>query len=616
MEQQNKPDFLDDFPAVTTAEWEAKILEDLKGADYRKRLVWRTHHGVEVMPYYRAEHLEQLPISDSLPGEAPYVRGNRTGSNAWEIRQDFGEEDPIRANALALEAVRNGVQAVGLNVSRVHDENELGRLLQGIDLASTAVHLLHSKNYLPLFRHLLALAPDSGLRGSLNFDPLGYMLLNGQPYDNLDSNMADAAELLRLAAGHCPGFRVITVNGQHVHNAGAGIVQELAFMLSQGNEYLAALNGMGFGVDQVAPAMQFRMAIGSDYFPEIAKLRAIRMLWSNVVAQYHPTKEESGMMNIQAESSMWNKAVYDPHTNLLRTSTEAMSAAIGGVDALVLHPFDATFRQPGSFSLRLARNQQNVLRHEAYFDKVVDPAAGSYYIENLTASIAGAAWKLFVQTEERGGFTACVGNGFIREEIEKTCRQRDMDIAMRKTVFIGVNQYPGSSEGVPDQLRLQGDPQQAGGLLTYRGPQAFEALRLAVERHGQNGFDIPKVFLLTFGNLAMRKARAAFSANFFGIAGYQVTEGTGHATAAEGLNGAIESGASVVVLCSSDEEYATTPETIASIKQHDPSILVVVAGNPAEHFEQLTQTGVDRFIHLRVNALEALEWFNERLRDF
>jgi len=615
MEQPKKPGFLEDFPAVTTAEWEARIMEDLKGADYRKRLVWKTHHGVEVMPYYRAEHLEALPFMGSLPGEAPFVRGNKTGNNGWEVRQDFDDEDLAKANALARKAIANGVQAVGLNVGQVHDGKELARLLQGIDLARTAVHLLHSKNYLPLFRNLLSLAPDTGFRGSLNFDPLGYMLLHGAPYGSLDNNMADAAELLRLAAGRSPGFRVITVNGQHVHNAGAGIVQELAFLLSQGNEYLASLTDQGFTADEVAPAMQFRLAIGSDYFPEIAKVRAAKMLWSAVVAQYHPTKEESRMMNIQAESSMWNKAVYDPYTNLLRTSTEAMSAAIGGVDALVLHPFDATFRPPGDFSLRLARNQQNVLKHEAYFDKVVDPAAGSYYIENLTHSVAEAAWQLFVQTEEQGGFTACAGKGFLKEEIEKTCRQRDMDIAMRKTVFIGVNQYPGSSERLPENDLSESIPPESGGLRTYRGPQAFEALRLAVERHGKNGFDTPKVFLLTFGNLAMRKARAAFSANFFEIAGYQVTEGAGHAAAAEGMNEAADSGAHVVVLCSSDDEYATATETIAAIKKRSPKTLVVVAGNPAEHIEQLTQAGVDKFIHLRNNALEALTWFVGRLRD-
>jgi methylmalonyl-CoA mutase len=613
MEQHKTPGFLEDFPAVTTADWEAKIIEDLKGADYHKRLVWKMPDGMSAMPYYRAEHLSDLPFMGSLPGEAPYVRGRKTRSNDWDVRQDIADDDPVRANEKALRAIEKGVTAIGLHAGRADHAGAVKQLLAGIDTAAVAIHLAHAKDYPALFEHLKEVVGDHDCRGSLNFDPLGYYLLYGKPYGAIDQNMDQAAALIGAAGERYPGFRMITVNGQHLHHAGAGIVQELAFMLSQANEYLSALTGKGLDADAIAMRMQFRLAVGSDYFPEIAKLRAMKMLWSTLVAQYHPTKEESRQAILHAESSMWNKSVYDPYVNLLRTSTEAMSAAIGGADSILLHPFDATFRQPGDFSLRLARNQQIVLKHESYFDKVVDPAAGSYYIENLTDSIAKAAWDLFVETEGMGGFLPLAESGYFKEAIAATCQQRDMDIAMRRQVIVGTNQYPNSGERMLDKLQPTAQLSDLGGLRPYRGAMAFEALRLAVEHHESRGFDTPKVFLLTYGNLAMRKARAGFSNNFFGVAGYEVTEGAGYADAAVALQAALASGAHIVVLCSSDEEYAGLTGLVADIKQQSPATLVVVAGNPATLPEQIKQTAVDRYIHLRTNALEALGWFNEKL---
>ena len=610
MEQEKKPEFLKDFPGISTQEWEDKIHEDLKGADYEKRLVWKTTDGITARPYYRSEHLESLSHMGTLPGEAPFVRGTKTRDNDWDIRQDFEEEDITAANALARNAIEKGVQAVGLNALGVENKSQIAALLEGIDPSRTAVHFTHSKDYPTLLNQFLEIAEGKQCRGSLNFDPLGYFLLYGQPYGHLGENMEQAVSLLKSAMARQPGFRVITVNGQHYHNAGASIVQELAFSLSHGNEYLATLTSKGFRVDEITPLMQFRLAVGSNYFLEIAKLRAVKILWSKIVEQYKPATESARKIPLHMVTSTWNKSVYDPYVNLLRTTTEAMSAAIAGVDSITVNPFDITFKKSDDFSLRVARNQQIVLKHESYFSKVVDPAAGSYYIETLTDSIASAAWDLFVATEEMGGFVPAVETGFIREAIEKTCQKRDMDIAMRKQVFVGTNQYPSAGERMLDKLQPTARVEDLGGLRPYRGPQAFEAIRLAVENHEQKGFDTPKVFLLTYGNLAMRKARAGFSTNFFGVAGYEIREGAGYKDPADGVKDALAYMADIVVLCSSDEEYAELLESVAHIKKAAPKTQVVVAGNPRELMEQLDQAGVGHYIHLRTNALEALARFN------
>jgi len=610
MDQEKTAGLFQEFPPVSTRQWEEKIHEDLKGADYEKKLIWKTIEGLKIRPYYRAEDLEKLAHMHTLPGEAPFVRGGKTRDNNWEIRQDIDTEDPEKANATALKALAKGAEAVGINAGEVASALDLARLIENIDPAKTPVHLNHGKNFLQLAEWLVNMYNQEA-RGSFNFDPLGYFVLYNKFYDSREANMEQAAELLNLGKERLPKFKIIAVNGQHFHNAGASLVQELAFALAQGNEYLAALTEKDISIDDIAPRMQFTLAVGSNYFLEIAKLRAARLLWAKIVEQYQPAKAASMKMNIHAVTSSWNKSIYDPYVNMLRTTTEAMAAAIGGADSMTVQPFDSTYKKSDDFSDRIARNQQIVLKYEAYFNKVSDPAAGSFYVENLTHSIAEAAWKLFVEVEEQGGFITYVEKRFIHEQIQNTCQQRDMDIAMRKQVFVGVNQYPNLSEEMLDKLQPIAKLTDLAGLRSYRGVQAFEALRLAVENHKKKGFEVPKVFLLTYGNLTMRKARASFTTNFFGVAGYQIIDNPGFQNIEEGVQAAIDQGAEIVVLCSSDEEYADMAPAATFIKEKSPETQVVVAGYPKELLEQLDQAGVDHYIHMRTNLLQALTHFNE-----
>jgi methylmalonyl-CoA mutase len=618
MDELKKSGLFDEFPPVSTQEWEEKILEDLKGADYEKKLVWNTLEGIKIRPYYRTEDLENLSHVKSLPGEYPFVRGAGVNNNHWDIRQDIDEEDPVKANYLALRSLEKGADAVGLNVHEVENPESLAALLKGIKLDEKAVHFIHSRNYSVLFQYLAQFVEQSGfekseIKGSLNFDPLGYYLLYGKFYNSADENYREAAGLIRKGIEYLPLFDVISVNGQHYHNAGAHAVQELAFVLSQGNEYLNQITEQGIPVDDIAQRMQFTIAVGSSYFLEIARLRALKMLWAKIVEQYNPKSEASLKINIHAVTSGWNKSIYDSYVNMLRSTTETMAATIAGVNSMTVAPFDATYKKADEFSSRIARNQQIVLKNESYFDKVADPAAGSYYIEKITDSIAEAAWKLFVQTEEMGGFVKAVESGFIKSEIEKTCQKRDMEIALRRQVFVGVNQYPNLKERMLDKIQPTAKPGDLGNLRPYRGMQAFEALRMSVENHERKGFEIPKVYLFTWGNLAMRKARATFATNFFGCAGYKIEEAQSVAALEEGTRQAIESGADVLVLCSSDEDYADMTNAVSYIREKSPKTLIVVAGNPTDSMEQLNQAGVQHYIHLRTNTLESLQRFNDLL---
>lgn len=609
MDPKKKAGLFKEFPPVSTQQWEEKIQEDLKGADY-KRLIWKTVEGLNIRPYYRTEDLDKLAHIHALPGEPPFVRGAKTSDNDWEIRQEVNEEDLGKANLKAVKALSKGAQGIGLNASQVENARDLAKLIEGIDSKKHSVHFLHGKNF-PQILEWLKEMYTAEARGSVNFDPLGYYVLYNRFYGSREKDMDEAAALITLGKERLPAFDMISVNGQHFNNAGASLVQELAFALAQGNEYLAALTDKGFSVDDIAPRMQFTLAIGSNYFMEIARLRAARLLWARIVEQYQPASPNSMKMNIHAVTSTWNKSIYDPYVNMLRTTTEAMAAAIGGADSMTVLPFDITFKKTDDFSERIARNQQIILKYESYFNKIVDPAAGSYYVENLTLSIAEASWNLFLNVEQLGGFIPAVEQGFIHEQIEKTCQQRDMDIALRKQVFVGVNQYPNLSEHMLNKLEPVAKLSDLAGLKPYRGVQAIEALRLAVENHKKKGLEVPKVFLLTYGNLTMRKARASFSTNFFGVAGYQIIDNPGFLNIEEGVQGALDSGAEIVVFCSSDEEYADLAPAARILKEKAPKTRVVVAGYPKELLEQLDAAGVDHFIHLRTNLLEALTHYND-----
>ena len=606
-----------EFSPVSTSKWEEKIRTDLKGADYQKKLIWKTDEGINVKPYYRAEDLEGLEYLSALPGEKPFVRGVKKDKNDWIIRQDIYTEDIAEANRIALDAVSRGAGAVGLNVKVVTSHKQMQQLLQGIDITKTGINFMSSRSYpltLELFIYEIAHRDLEGTRieGSLNFDAISYLLLHGDFYQSKQGNLDEAEYLIQTIRKRLPGFRTITINGHLFNNAGATLVQELAFSLASGNEYMADLTSKGLPADTVAASLQFSFGIGSNYFMEIAKLRAARLLWTAIVEQYRPENQESSRMFIHSTTSLWNKTVYDPYVNLLRTTTEGMSAAIGNTDSMSILPFDFPYKDESEISRRIARNQQLILKEEAYLDKIVDPAAGSYYIESLTHSIAMHAWELFQLIEEKGGLIECIKTGFIQDEIERSCRKKDMDIAQHKIMILGTNQYANPLESMLQSIEKphispNDEPSVYKKLRIYRGAHAFEEVRLATENAIVHGKKKPSVFLLTIGNPAMQKVRATFATNFFGCAGYEIIDIASFKAVEKGVKAALDSKAEIVVLCSSDEEYATIATAACSgIKLQNKEVMILVAGYPEGIVEMLKSNGIDDFIHVRTNVLEFL----------
>ena len=618
-----------EFPPVSTTAWEEVITKDLKGADYEKKLVWKTYDGFSVRPYYRAEDLQGLKYVGKNPGEFPFVRGTKQ-NNKWFINESLCCEDPAAANSQALTLLTKGVESFTfyLGEGKSMEVSDFATLLKGIALEKVPVGFRGCcprtvgtlTNFL---KYVDSLGVDKDtVRATFDFSPLRPLNTKGTFCEEKAFNAL--AECVRAAAPY-KNVRVIEVGAYIYNSCGASSTQELAFALSQGSEYISRLSDMGIDVETIARKMYFHFGVGSSYFLEIAKFRAARMLWANVVEDYGCAKGCPEKMCVFATTSEYNMTVYDSYVNMLRDTTEAMSAAIAGVDYLEVLPYDFAFRVPNDFSRRIARNVQNILKEEARFDKVVDPAAGSYYVEMLTEKIAGAAWDLFRKVEAAGGYVAQFKAGFIQSEIKAVSDKRDKNYATRRDTILGSNQYPNFLEKAGDEITPEivsrdiptrmGQVVPAHGchkddavepLRPYRAAEAFEALRLATDRSGKE----PKAFMLTFGNLAMCRARAQFSSNFFAVAGIRIIDNNRFASIEEGVKAALASGAEIVVACSSDDEYAEAVPEIARLI--GDKAIVVVAGEPACK-EDLQSKGIQNFISVKSNVLETLRGYQEKL---
>jgi len=584
-----------EFPPVSTQQWEEKILQDLKGADYEKKLVWKTTDGLRVRPYYREEDLKGIPHLDSLPGQKPYLRGTRT-DNSWLIRQGFPLKDALsQVNERVLETLNRGVESVGFILApgqelTLQDMNTLlkGVFLPAVEVAFEGVSCNRPGTLYAFLEYVRASGtPYEQVRARFAFDPAGDAFFAGnlpQPKD------LDVLAGLLSSCRDYPLVRLICIPGFRVHNQGSGVVQELAYAMAMGYEYIRLLTSKGLSPESAARSIHFHMGIGTHYFLEMAKFRASRVFWDGISG----TK-----IAVHATSGTWSQTAYDMYVNLLRGTTQAMSAALAGVDSMEVLPFDEAVNGGSDQGYRLARNIQIILREEAHFDQVTDPAAGSYYIENLTHSILNESRKVYHEILKTGGFSDPQTCDRFRETMNNTRERRLQNLAGRREILVGINQYPDATAKAPAGLTF---PEKDA----IRAASGFEKMRLRTEQAPE----VPAVFLLTFGNLAMCRARAQFSANFFGIAGFRIIDNNRFDTVEEGIQTARKSGARMVVACSSDQEYEEAVPLIA--RSLDPGTILTVAGEPACK-KALIDQGIDHFISIRSNVLETLLDYQKEL---
>lgn len=640
------------FESSSKEEWLDKALKDLKGKPL-ERLNWKTFEGSTIAPFYTQEDIKDRAESTLLPGQFPFLRSQKELSNGWLIREEIDQYKNFTAtNRKALSAIENGSHNLVFSIKAendgftgipVHQIDDLAKLLDNIDPTQTGISF-KSGNQSPFYLKLLTDwvkqqgHDPSMLFGSIDYDPISIFLASGSTNNSWKEVFDHLAASISFTQGQLKHYKVLTIHSKTFQNTGASIVQELAFTLSMANEYLHQLSERNLSLDDIHQHLQIELGTGTTYFHEIAKVRALRWLWTTLTQQY-TQNENAQKAYIVSKTSEWNKTLYDPHVNMLRSTTEAMAAAIGGADEIQIDAYDKSFRPTSSQSERVARNTHHLLSNEAHIDKSIDPAAGSYYLETLTHQLASEAWDLFKKTEEKGGILAIAKNGQLQEQLKASRKKREALLATGKEKFIGVNEYPNpldkamelveqtmgkslfkAHEGAAStsfetlnhiseyvQMQQGSKPEQCTPLASYMATEAFEQLRASVEVKQKEGKPLPRFFLLAIGSKAARAARANFALNLFQCGGFEVINPSGFDTVQEGVSAFSDSKCNVLVICSSDDEYESLiPAITKELRKAGKNPKLVLAGNPREKKEDFEDMGIENFIYTGCNIYETL----------
>ena len=496
-------------------DWRALAAQDLRGAD-PDTLVWRTPEGIDVKPVYTAADLAAVEDLDSLPGFAPFTRGVRAtmyANRPWTIRQYAGFSTAAESNAFYrrnLAAGQMGLSvAFDLATHRGYDsdhprvEGDVGKagvaidsvedmkiLFDQIPLEKMSVSMTMNGAVLPTLAAFVVAGEEQGvdqaqLSGTIQNDILKEFMVRNTYIYPPEPSMRIVADIIEYTAEHMPRFNSISISGYHMQEAGATAVQELAFTIADGLEYVRYAVGRGLDIDRFAGRLSFFFAIGMNFFMEVAKLRAARLLWHRVIAQFDPNDGRSGMLRTHCQTSGVSLTEQDPYNNIVRTAVEAMAAVLGGTQSLHTNSFDEALGLPTDFSARIARNTQLILAEETGIPHVVDPLAGSYYVEALTQELADQAWALIQEVEELGGMTRAVASGMPKLRIEESAARRQAAVDRGDEVIVGVNKYQPANPDHVDVLSIDNTEvrrQQIARLERVRAERDPAACEQALRR--------------------------------------------------------------------------------------------------------------------------------------
>jgi methylmalonyl-CoA mutase len=659
------------FSPPSYGAWKEEVEKSLKGKPIEK-LYSDTYENLRIKPIYTREDIASLEHIEQYPGFPGYVRGveaNGYIQEPWAVSQELSANSPKEWNEIVKHDLARGqteihlvLDKLGFSVTSLDDIEEM---FSGISLQNYSLRVDAGECSLP-FLALLAShlekqqVPLNTLRGTIGMDPLAALVKKGQLSSSLKTLYDVMADVTAWAKENMPNVKTMIVHSEPYHNGGANAVQELALAFATAVEYLNECLNRGLTIDEAAKRISFSVAIGSNFFMEIAKLRAARLVWANIVQAFGGNKESQKMM-IHARTSHFTKTVYDPYVNMLRATTEAFAATVGGANSLHVSPFDEAIQPADEFSRRIARNTQLILLEESHLGKVIDPAGGSYYVESLTAQLAEKAWTLFQQIEAKGGMTKALEEGFVQAEVEKIAELRKKNVKTRKEKIVGTNFYANlaeppvqrtevnkhastsSEEPLKEEIvaklkagfsekkfvqtaisiasrraiaqdiakALEEDGLSITPIKQWRLAEPFEQLRKASEAHLAKHGSRPKVVLINLGAIPSHKARADFITGFFEAGGFEVVKNNGYMSKEEAVQGALSLEGTHYIICGSDESYVDTVPTIAAeLKKANPHLKLYVAGKQAPEIEKtFVRAGIDGFIHIGSNCYETLAEF-------
>ena len=622
-----------DFAPSSFEEWKeaagaalaARGAEPVRGEAFDKRMNTRTYEGITLRPMYTIEDTKDLRAARTFPG-AYSLRGNSASGNLgrpWEIAQFGDEASPAESNKAMKHELERGASAVAFRVGRELSQGDVEALLGG--LLDKPLHIYAGESAASLLKSIEALAGKEKvsldkLTGCVGADPLGALLETGGVSRSMEELWDDMAESIRWAqkAG-APLRTVLARAGAVAHNGGASAVQEVACAMTAAIEALRAMLARGISVGDLAQRLRFEFSQGANFFMEIAKIRAARQVWARI-AESFGGDEAAQRSNIFARTSSFTKTIYDPYVNMLRNTTEAFSAVVGGVEGLTVVPFDEPFKAPSEFSRRVSRNAQIMLQKEFNLLEPIDPAGGSWYIERLTDELAHKIWAELQKIEGQGGFLKSVQDGLIQKDVEGTLQERFKNLAKRSDRAVGSNMYPNTLEHVEWKDVPKAAPNApikpavtVAPIARHRWTEQFEEMRRRTEDYKAKTGDNVKVFLANMGPIPQHKARADFISSFMEVADFEVLRNDGFKTTDDCAKAAIDSGAPIAVICSTDATYPElVPPLAQAIKAKKPDVRVYLAGEPAaDHKEAYEKAGVDGFISVRSNCLETLTGFQK-----
>ncbi|MBO5255575.1 MAG: acyl-CoA mutase large subunit family protein [Opitutales bacterium] len=668
-----------EFKPATYEEWYAEAVKLLKGAPFDKKMYTKTPEGITLKPIYNRADVDFEP---SLPGYGDYVRGTKIDGNKvepWLVSQELSAGTPAEFNKKILSALNKGQTSIEIVLDEASanaldaDKSEVCKVgnkglsiscaedfkvaLKGVETECVEINIHTQSAAADILAALCAANTGKQLKGGIYFDPMSVLASKGKLNRSMKCALDEIAEMAKFCSKNMKNFGVIGIDTMPYSSAGASAVQELAAAMATAVVYIRAMLERGLDINDVAPLVRFRFSSGSNFFMEIAKFRAARTLWAKVVEQFGGN-EQARKIKMNARTAIYNKTIFDPYVNMLRTTTEAFAGVIGGADSMTVGAFDEIIRDSDEFSERIARNQQVILAEECNLVDVVDPAGGSHYVEILTKEVAQKTWETFVKIEEQGGMFEALKAGFVQDEIAKVAADRKKMIDGRRNSVVGTNNYANLSEKLLDKgeckckalfeersaevaklvkdvtvadssmealiaaaaqgagiSALQGAVCKCNGseevkpLDIRRAVEHFEALRMAsMDFKAKNGF-APKIFLATMGPLVQHKIRADFIRGFFEVGGFEVVYPNGFASADEAAKAFADSGCKYAVICSTDDTYPElVPAVTKAIKATKADSIVYMAGIPAADFEaSYKEAGLDGAVNIKSNNYETLK---------
>ena len=686
IDENNFENFYSDFPVQSYEEWKAEAEASLKGAPFDKKLITKTYEGIDVQPLYTKKDTENNEMAkNSVPGVFPYLRGVQPVKKGWHIAQVVYAENNADFNDNLKKDLKAGQTAINIHIDentffadldkndcKFHGElslmnlHDFGTAFYGVDL--TKQPLLIQAGFYPcsIVSMLSAYLEKSGVKinnvsGAIVYDPIAYSLKYGKIPYSYERAFDELTYLNQWSNSTKNNFKTLNIDASVYSNGGANAVQEIAYAMATAIEYLRKLTLKELDINVLAKRARFIFGVGSDFFVEISKFRAARVVWAKILEAFGADKENCGI-RLHVQSSAFNKSILDQHVNMLRSTSETFSAIVGGANSISVQPFDLQSNMPDEFSRRMARNTQIILNDEARLADLIDPAGGSYFVETLTAQIAERAWALIQDIESKGGMLELVKNGTIQKQVAEISGKRIASAESRKDSWVGINNYPNLKESVKtpsfpcakdrnekkkalyeelegalDVAQLKKALSEVNNLETavsaclfganiqqiakafgypyeiqniepineIRISQKFEEMRAEMLAYGEKNGSPIKVFLATMGPLKQHKPRADFSEAFFAVGGFAIERGAPFQSVEEAINAALASKAPIVVICSTDDTYPEiVPEFAKTIKEKNPSVKLILAGFPSDYIDAFKSAGVDDFIHMKANVYQ------------